>query len=48
MRNFIFNQNQVVSVVIAAYGQAEYILQSLDSVYTQTFKDYELIVAGVQ
>jgi len=33
-----------VSVIIPAYGHAEYILQTLDSVFLQTFTDYEVIV----
>jgi glycosyltransferase involved in cell wall biosynthesis len=33
-----------VSVVIPAYNIADYIQETLDSVLTQTFKDYEIIV----
>jgi glycosyltransferase involved in cell wall biosynthesis len=35
-----------VSVIIPAYGHAEYILQTLDSVFAQTFRDYEIIVVN--
>lgn len=35
-----------VSVIIPAYGHAEYILQTLDSVFAQTFGDYEVIVVN--
>src|SRR5256714_7350260 len=33
-----------VSVVIAAYNVAEYIGETLESVFNQTFTDYEVIV----
>ncbi|HEX6283849.1 MAG TPA: glycosyltransferase family 2 protein [Pyrinomonadaceae bacterium] len=33
-----------VSVIIPAYNAAEYIGETLDSVFAQTFKDYEVIV----
>jgi glycosyltransferase involved in cell wall biosynthesis len=36
----------LVSVIIPAYGHAEYILQTLDSVFAQTFRDYEVIVVN--
>ena len=35
-----------VSVVIPAYNAAEYIAAALDSVFTQTFTDYEVIVVN--
>ena len=34
----------LVSVVMPTYGHREYILRSLDSVFRQTFRDYEIIV----
>ena len=37
-------QAPAVSVVIAAYNSSAYISQALDSVYAQTFTDYEVIV----
>jgi glycosyltransferase involved in cell wall biosynthesis len=37
-------QAPAVSVVIAAYNSSGYISQALDSVYAQTFTDYEVIV----
>ena len=33
-----------VSVIVPAYGHAEFILQTLDSIFAQTFTDYEVIV----
>ncbi|HXH51326.1 MAG TPA: glycosyltransferase family A protein [Terriglobia bacterium] len=33
-----------VSVIIPAYNTAQYIAETLDSVFAQTFKDYEVIV----
>ena len=35
-----------VSVIIPAFGHAEYIGQTLDSVFAQTFRDYEIIVVN--
>lgn len=36
----------VVSVIIPTFGHAEFILQTLDSVFGQTFKDFEIIVVN--
>lgn len=36
----------LVSVVVPAYGHADYILDSLDSVFAQTFRDFEVIVVN--
>jgi glycosyltransferase involved in cell wall biosynthesis len=36
----------LVSVIVPAYGHGEYILQTLDSVFGQTFRDYEIIVVN--
>jgi glycosyltransferase involved in cell wall biosynthesis len=36
--------NPLVSVIIPAYNIAEYIAETLDSVFTQTFVNYEVIV----
>ena len=36
----------LVSVIIPTYGHAELILQTLDSVFTQTYQDYEVIVVN--
>ena len=36
----------IVSVVIPAYRTAQYISEALDSVFAQTFKDYEVIVVN--
>lgn len=33
-----------VSVIIPTYGHRDYVLQTLDSVFAQTFSDYEIIV----
>lgn len=35
-----------VSVIIPAYGHSKYILQTLDSVFAQSFQDYEVIVVN--
>ena len=37
--------NPIVSVITAAYNLAEYIIESVESVLEQTFKDIEIIVA---
>jgi len=39
-------QSPLFSVVIPAYGAARYIADALDSVFAQTFKDYEVIVVN--
>ncbi len=36
--------NPLVSIIIPAYNIAEYIAETLDSVFTQTFTNYEVIV----
>lgn len=36
----------LVSVVIPAYGHAEYILDTLESVFAQTFRDFEVIIVN--
>lgn len=36
----------VISVVIPTYNHARYVLQTLDSVFAQTFTDYEVIVVN--
>lgn len=36
----------LVSIVMPAYGHRTYILRTLDSVFRQTFKDYEIIVVN--
>ena len=36
----------LVSVIVPAYGAAQYIAATLDSVLAQTFKDYEIIVVN--
>lgn len=33
-------------MIVPAYGHAEYILQTLDSVFAQTFQDFEIIVVN--
>ena len=38
------NTTPVVTVVVAAYNAEQWIVETLDSVATQTFKDYEVIV----
>lgn len=40
------NSNPKVSVIMPAYGHAEYILQALNSVFNQTLCDYEVIVVN--
>jgi glycosyltransferase involved in cell wall biosynthesis len=40
------NPLPLVSVIIPAYGHAEFILQTIDSVLSQTFQDYEIIVVN--
>jgi len=40
------DRNPTVSVVIPAYNTASYIAETLDSVFGQTFKDYEVIVVN--
>ena len=35
---------KLFSVVIASYNREKYIRQTIDSVLSQTFKDYEIIV----
>ena len=36
----------LVSVIVPAYGHANYILETLESVFQQTFQDFELIVVN--
>lgn len=36
--------SSVISVIIPAYNTARYISEALDSVFVQTFKDYEVVV----
>jgi len=40
------NRTPTVSVVIPAYNHAEHILEAIASVFTQTFKDFEVIVVN--
>lgn len=40
------NNNPRVSVIIPAYNVAGYISETLDSVFAQTYKDYEIIVVN--
>jgi cellulose synthase/poly-beta-1,6-N-acetylglucosamine synthase-like glycosyltransferase len=35
-----------VSVIIPAYGVTQYIAETLDSVFAQTFRDFEVIVVN--
>ncbi len=39
-------QNPEVSVIIPAYGIARFIQETLDSVFTQTFSNYEVIIVN--
>jgi glycosyltransferase involved in cell wall biosynthesis len=39
-----YSKVPIVSVVIPTYGHAKYILQTIDSVFSQTYRDYEVIV----
>src|ERR1043165_2216673 len=40
------DQSPRVSVIIPAYNAAEFIGETLDSVYAQTFKDFEVVVVN--
>jgi cellulose synthase/poly-beta-1,6-N-acetylglucosamine synthase-like glycosyltransferase len=40
------NRPPVVNVIIPAYNTAQYISHALDSVFAQTFRDYEVIVVN--
>ncbi len=46
LTNSDLRHSPAVSVVIAAYNSARYISQALDSVKSQTFSDYEVIVVN--
>src|ERR671918_1931295 len=46
LTNTDLRHSPAVSVVIAAYNSARYISQALDSVKSQTFNDYEVIVVN--
>ena len=38
------NQNPLISIVLPTYNGTKYIRQSIDSVLSQTLKDFELII----
>jgi len=40
------NRAPTISVIIPAYNHGRYILETLDSVFAQTFKDFEIIVVN--
>lgn len=40
------NSRYLVSIVIPCYNQGEYLLETLDSVYKQTYSNYEIIIVN--
>jgi glycosyltransferase involved in cell wall biosynthesis len=42
--NLFANKIPLVSIVIPTYNRSEFIVETLQSVYAQTYKDYEIIV----
>jgi glycosyltransferase involved in cell wall biosynthesis len=41
-----YTENPTVSVVICAYNAASFIVETLDSLFAQTFSDYEVIIVN--
>lgn len=44
MNNLIFDTKPAVSVILCTYNRASYLQRCIDSVFAQTFPDFELIV----
>lgn len=44
MTNLLFDQQPAVSVILCTYNRAAYLNRCIDSVFAQTFTDFELIV----
>ncbi len=40
-----YNENPLVSIVVITYNSEKYILETLKSIYNQTYKNIELIIS---
>ncbi|NJO92418.1 MAG: glycosyltransferase family 2 protein [Chloroflexia bacterium] len=38
------NQESLISIIIANYNNARYISEALDSIFAQTYKNFEIII----
>lgn len=44
MTNLVFDTKPAVSIILCTYNRAPYLLRCIDSIFAQTFTDFELVI----